>query len=136
MRTKHKRFSVSLSVPEYKKLQRIAAAHRPLLSMQYIVHWALQGVLDREWIVRKPPFTLAMMTVLGTHPLIFFVARAATPAFTGAGPANLFSAPWNPQRGQYRMLIFLPATLAPTLAGPLLGPPLPLTDDSVFSAVA
>ncbi|HOH39826.1 MAG TPA: hypothetical protein PK807_05990 [Verrucomicrobiota bacterium] len=47
MRTKNKRFSVSLSVPEYKKLQRIAAAHRPRLSMQYIVHWALQGVLDR-----------------------------------------------------------------------------------------
>ena len=44
--------------------------------------------------------------------------------FTGAGPANLFSATWNPKSGQYGMLIFLTGTLATTVGGLLLGTPL------------
>jgi hypothetical protein len=47
MRKKTKRFSVSLAEGDYKKLQRIANGHRPPFSLQYIVNWAIQGVLDR-----------------------------------------------------------------------------------------
>jgi hypothetical protein len=47
MRKKSNRFSVSLSGRDYKRLQRIANGHRPPFSLQYIVHWAIQGVLDR-----------------------------------------------------------------------------------------
>lgn len=47
MRKKNKRFSVSLSEQDYRKLQRIADEHRPPFSLQYIVNWAIQGVLDR-----------------------------------------------------------------------------------------
>jgi hypothetical protein len=47
MRKKPNRFSVSLSGRDYRRLQRIAYAHRPPFSLQYIVHWAIQGVLDR-----------------------------------------------------------------------------------------
>jgi phosphate ABC transporter permease protein PstC len=84
----------------------------------------LQGAIDREWVVRKTLFTLAMMTVLGIALIIFFVAREAIPAFTEAGPANLFSATWYPKNGQYGMLIFLTGTLATTVGGLLLGTPL------------
>jgi len=84
----------------------------------------LQGAIDREWVVRKTLFTLAMMMVLGIALIIFFVAREAIPAFTEAGPANLFSATWYPKNGQYGMLIFLTGTLATTVGGLLLGTPL------------
>ena len=47
MRKKTKRFSVSLAEGDYKKLQRIANGHRPPFSLQFIVNWAIQGVLDR-----------------------------------------------------------------------------------------
>ena len=85
----------------------------------------MQGVIDREWIVKKTLFVLAMITVLGIVLIIFFVAREAIPAFTEAGPANLFSATWDPKNGQYGMLIFLAGTLATTVGGLLLGTPLP-----------
>jgi phosphate ABC transporter permease protein PstC len=81
-------------------------------------------VIDREWIVKKTLFTLAMITVLGIVLLIFFVARESIPAFTEAGPVNLFSATWNPGNGQYGMLVFLTGTLATTAGGLLLGTPL------------
>ncbi len=84
----------------------------------------MQGVIDREWIVRKTLFVLAMMTVLGIVLIIFFVARESMPAFTKAGPANLFGATWDPKNGQYGMLIFLTGTLATTAGGLLLGTPL------------
>ena len=47
MRMKNKRFSVSISERDYKRLKRIADGHRPPFKLQYIVNWALQGVLDR-----------------------------------------------------------------------------------------
>ena len=47
MRRKTRRFSVSLPEGDYKKLQRIARGHRPPFSLQYIVNWAIQGILDR-----------------------------------------------------------------------------------------
>ncbi len=84
----------------------------------------MQGVIDREWIVKKTLFVLAMLTVLGIILIIFFVAREAVPAFREAGPANLFGADWNPKTGQYGMLIFITGTLATTAGGLLLGTPL------------
>jgi phosphate transport system permease protein len=84
----------------------------------------LQGVIDREWIVKKTLFVLAMLTVLGIILIVFFVARESVPAFREAGPANLFGADWNPKEGQYGMLIFIVGTLTTTVGGLLLGTPL------------
>ncbi|MBN2026024.1 MAG: phosphate ABC transporter permease subunit PstC [Actinobacteria bacterium] len=84
----------------------------------------MQGVIDREWIVKKTLFVLAMLTVLGIILIIFFVARESIPAFREAGPANLFGADWNPKEGQYGMLIFIVGTLTTTVGGLLLGTPL------------
>jgi hypothetical protein len=48
MRNKPKRFSVSLSKRDYKKLATIAQNHRPVLTLQYLVNWSIQkGLLDR-----------------------------------------------------------------------------------------
>jgi hypothetical protein len=48
MRSKPKRFSVSLSKDDYKKLSAIGRGHRPALSLQYLVNWSIQkGLLDR-----------------------------------------------------------------------------------------
>jgi hypothetical protein len=43
-----KRFSVSLEPDEYAELHRIAQSHRPPLSLQYIVRYALQRFLDEH----------------------------------------------------------------------------------------
>jgi len=48
IRSKPKRFSVSLSKEDYKKLSAIAQKHRPILSLQYLVNWSIQkGLLER-----------------------------------------------------------------------------------------
>jgi len=47
MRTKRRRFSVSLTDADYRKLLRIAKRHKPPLTQQYLVSWAIQGLLDR-----------------------------------------------------------------------------------------
>ncbi len=48
MRNKPKRFSVSLSKDDYKRLSEIGRGHRPSLSLQYLVNWSIQrGLLDR-----------------------------------------------------------------------------------------
>ena len=41
-----KRFSVSLETEEYDELRRIARTHRPPLSLQYVVRYALKEFLD------------------------------------------------------------------------------------------
>jgi hypothetical protein len=46
-RKKNKRFTVSLSEQDYKRLQAIASAHRPEFTLQYIVNWGIQGILAR-----------------------------------------------------------------------------------------
>ena len=43
-----KRFSVSLEVGEYEELFRIAQTHRPPLSLQYVVRYALQRFFDEH----------------------------------------------------------------------------------------
>ncbi len=84
---------------------------------------ALEGI-DREWIVKKTMLVMAMMTVLGILLIIFFVAKESMPAFTKAGPANLFSSTWDPKSGRYGMLIFFTGTITTTVGGLLLGTPL------------
>jgi hypothetical protein len=43
-----KRFSVSLEPGEYAELRRIAKTHRPPLSLQYVVRYALQRFIDEH----------------------------------------------------------------------------------------
>ena len=83
----------------------------------------MQGI-DREWVVKKTLFVMAMMTVLGIALIVFFVAKESVPALTDAGPANLLSSSWDPKSGHYGMLIFITGTLATTVGGLLLGTPL------------
>ena len=64
-RKKPKRFSISLSERDYKRLQRIADAHRPPLTLQYIVNWALQGILDRA---EDPQLMLELGNPLAKKP--------------------------------------------------------------------
>ena len=47
VRKKNSRFSVSMTESDYRRLNRIAKAHRPQLSLQYLVGWALKGLIDR-----------------------------------------------------------------------------------------
>jgi len=47
MRAKPKRFSISLTKADYRKLLRIAKQHKPPLTQQYLISWAIQGLLDR-----------------------------------------------------------------------------------------
>jgi phosphate transport system permease protein len=82
--------------------------------------------IGREWLIKKILMVMALMTVLGLALVVFFVTRESVPAFTQAGPANLFSSAWNPGDGRYGMLVFLTGTLATTAGGLLLGTPLAL----------
>lgn len=45
---KMKRFSVSVGSGEYAELRRIAEQHRPPLSLQYVVRYALQKLIDEH----------------------------------------------------------------------------------------
>lgn len=46
-RPRVKRFSVSLPAGDYKQLRWIAKRHRPHLSLQYVVQFAIQHLLQR-----------------------------------------------------------------------------------------
>ena len=82
--------------------------------------------IDREWIVKKILFVLAMMAVLGIILIIVMVTKESVPAFREVGPLNLFSAEWNPQTGDYGMTVFIVGTLLTTLGALLLAVPLAL----------
>ena len=47
MRPGIKRFTVSVPIADYEKLQKIAKRHRPELKLQYLVNWSIQRLLDR-----------------------------------------------------------------------------------------
>ena len=47
-RPQMKRFTVSLEPAEYAELLRIAKAHRPPLSLQYVVRFALQRFVEEN----------------------------------------------------------------------------------------
>jgi hypothetical protein len=46
-RKKPKRFSVSLTPEDHAALEKIARKHKPPLSLQYVVNWAVQALLER-----------------------------------------------------------------------------------------
>ena len=46
--TEMKRFTVSVDPRDYEALRKMAEAHRPPLSLQYVVRYALQEFLDRH----------------------------------------------------------------------------------------
>jgi hypothetical protein len=54
-RKKLKRFSVSLSPDDYEALRKLADEHRPSLTLQYVVEYAIRLLLDR---VENPQLSL------------------------------------------------------------------------------
>lgn len=46
-RKKSKRFTVSLSEQDYNRLVKIASAHRPPFTLQYVVDYGIQRILER-----------------------------------------------------------------------------------------
>ena len=47
MGARSKRFTVSVSEADYDALTALADEHRPPLSLQYLVNWAIQQLLER-----------------------------------------------------------------------------------------
>jgi hypothetical protein len=47
-RAKVKRFTVSLDSADYTEFRRIAKSHKPPLSLQYVVRFALERFLERN----------------------------------------------------------------------------------------
>lgn len=84
------------------------------------------SAVGRDWVIRKTLMVMALVVVAGLVLVVYFVAKESLPAFTQAGPANLFGSVWDPRDGRYGMLIFLTGTLATTAGGLLLGTPLAL----------
>ncbi len=82
--------------------------------------------IGKEWLVRKALLVMALVMVFGLALVIFFIAKESLPAFTEAGPANLFGSTWDPGSGRYGMLVFLTGTVTTTAGGLLLGTPLAL----------
>jgi hypothetical protein len=46
-RTRPKRFSVTLTEADYKRLKLIADGHRPKITLQYVVNYSIQKLLER-----------------------------------------------------------------------------------------
>ena len=46
--TEMRRFTVSLEPDNYEALRRIAESHRPPLSLQYVLRYAVQRFLDEQ----------------------------------------------------------------------------------------
>jgi hypothetical protein len=66
MRTKSKRFSVSVSEEDYLKLQKIAKKHKPALTLQYLVDWSIQRLLEDA---ENPQLSLNLGSPLGKERL-------------------------------------------------------------------
>ena len=47
-RPQPKRFTVSLEARDYEQLRQIAQTHRPPLSLQYVVRYALKKLFDEH----------------------------------------------------------------------------------------
>ena len=63
---KLKRFSVSLELDDYKRLVKLAHEHQPRLSLQYVVEFAVQGLLKRA---KDPQTILELGDPLGAKRL-------------------------------------------------------------------
>lgn len=48
-----KRFSVTLDVRDYRRLKALADEHRPPLTLQYVVNYAIQDLLARTADVKS-----------------------------------------------------------------------------------
>ncbi|MDD5747707.1 MAG: phosphate ABC transporter permease subunit PstC [Actinomycetota bacterium] len=83
-----------------------------------------QGVIGREWIVKKTLFVLAIMGILGIVLIIVAVTKESMPALTKVGPFNLFSTEWNPKVGKYGIVVFIVGTLLTTVGGVMVAVPL------------
>jgi hypothetical protein len=46
-RTHPKRFSVTLNETDYERLKMIAEGHRPKFTLQYVVNYSIQKLLER-----------------------------------------------------------------------------------------
>ncbi len=57
--TEMKQFSASLETRAYDALPWVADSQRPLISLQYVVRYALEGFLDRH---EGRPLTLKLKT--------------------------------------------------------------------------
>jgi len=66
----------------------------------------------------------ASISFLAILLIFLFIFQESMPAITKIGIPNLFSAAWNPDKGQFGMLPFLVGTLLSTLGGLLIGAPL------------
>lgn len=84
------------------------------------------STIDREWVVKKILFVLAMMAVLGIVLIIVMVTKESIPALTKVGPFNMFSTNWNPKTGNYGITVFIVGTLLTTLGGLIIAVPLAL----------
>ena len=80
--------------------------------------------MARERYVKILLMSCASLSFLAILLIFLFIFKESLPAITRIGIPNLFSASWNPDKGQYGMLAFLNGTLLTTLGGLLLGAPL------------
>lgn len=60
-----KRFTVSLKQDDYERLRALADDHRPRLSLQYVVEYAVASLLDRA---EDPQFILDLGNPLRHEP--------------------------------------------------------------------
>jgi phosphate transport system permease protein len=81
-------------------------------------------LVDREWVIKKVLFVLAMLVVVGILLIVVFVTQASLPALTNLGLSNLFSSTWRPDTGHYGIMVFIVGTLLTTVGGLLIGAPL------------
>ncbi len=80
--------------------------------------------MARERYMKVLFMACASLSFLAIVLIFLFIFKESLPAFTRIGIPNLFSASWNPDKGQYGMLAFLSGTILTTLGGLLLGAPL------------
>jgi phosphate transport system permease protein len=80
--------------------------------------------MARERYIKMLLMACASLSFLAILLIFLFIFQESLPALTRIGIPNLFSAAWNPDKGQYGMLPFLVGTLLSTLGGLLIGAPL------------
>ena len=80
--------------------------------------------MARERYIKILLMVCASFSFLAILLIFLFIFQESLPAITKIGIPNLFSASWNPDKGQYGMLSFLVGTILTTLGGLLIGAPL------------
>ncbi len=93
-------------------------------------------MIDREWVVKRVLWVLAMVVVVGILLIVGYVTQAALPAITKVGPFNLLGTNWDPSSGHYGITIFIVGTLLTTLGGLLIGAPLGLVTAVFLTEIA